>query len=446
MTTARDEQRERGKALRSQVGRTAHGDWKPDAAREDPLTVLARENASRIQELVPIRMSRMVSSPFAFFRGAAGIMARDLATQDTTGVTVQACGDAHLSNFGVFASPERRLVFDLNDFDETAPGPWEWDVKRLAASAVIAGLDNGFAPDQCEAAARAAVEAYREWMRRYATFETLDVWYTLVDATRAVELSRSSDQRAGKRQLARTRERTSQRLLQRLATTDVDPPQIVDQPPLLTHIDTEQYRGDLEDIYRSYLESLPDERRVLLEQFHAVDFARKVVGVGSVGTSCFVALLLDDSGAPLFLQVKQASQSVIQQASGRNDFEHEGRRVVAGQRVMQATGDIFLGWTRAAGLDGYVRQLADMKGSVRLDRLTPSTLVDYVEVCGWTLARAHARSGSAAVIGGYLGGSDVFDRAVAAFAVAYARQNVADHARLSEAIADGSVAATPEPD
>jgi uncharacterized protein (DUF2252 family) len=445
MTTARSEQRESGRVLRSKVGRRAHGEWSPSAEREDPLTVLARENASRIEELVPIRMSRMASSPFAFFRGAAGIMTRDLATQAGTGVTVHACGDAHLSNFGVFASPERRLVFDLNDFDETALGPWEWDVKRLAASAVIAGLDNGFVPGQCEAAARAAVEAYREWTRRYATFDTLDVWYTLVDATRALELSRSVDPRA-KRALERSRERTSQRLLQRLATTDVDPPQIVDQPPLLSHVDIEHHRGDLDDIYRSYLESLPDERRILLEQFHVVDFARKVVGVGSVGTSCYVALLLDDRGAPLFLQLKQATQSVIEQAGGRHQFEHEGRRVVAGQRVMQATGDIFLGWTRAAGLDGYVRQLADMKGSVRLDRLTPATLIDYVEVCGWTLARAHARSGQAAVIAGYLGSGDSFDGAVAAFAVDYAQQNLADHARLTAAIADGAVAATAEAD
>ena len=337
-------------------------------------------------------------------------------------------------------------MFDLNDFDETALAPWEWDVKRLAASAVVAGLDNGFAADLGEAAARAGVQAYREWTRRYAELNTLDVWYTLVDATRAVELSRSADQRAGARVLARSRERTSQRLLTRLATTDVDPPRIVDQPPLLTHVDIESNRGDLEEIYHSYLESLPDERRVLIEQFHAVDFARKVVGVGSVGTACYVALLLDDHGAPLFLQLKQATQSVIEQAGGRHEFEHEGRRVVAGQRVMQATGDIFLGWTRAAGLDGYVRQLADMKGSVPLNRLTPANLVDYVDVCGWTLARAHARSGKAAVIAGYLGGGDSFDRAIADFAVAYAQQSLADHARLTAAIADGAVAVSPEPD
>jgi uncharacterized protein (DUF2252 family) len=441
---SRQEQRETGKSLRSSVARRVHGDWSPAAAREDPLVVLARENASRIADLVPIRMSRMASSPFSFFRGAAGIMAADLATQSTTGVLVQACGDAHLANFGVFASPERRLVFDLNDFDETAVAPWEWDVKRLAASAVIAGLENGFAPDQCEAAGRAAASAYREWTQRYAGLGTLDVWYTVVDATHAADVAQSAKRSLSRRAIERSRERTSQRLLDRLTTTAVEPPRIVDQPPLLTHVDVEHYRPELEALYGSYLESLPDERRVLLEQFRFVDFARKVVGVGSVGTACYIALLLDDTGAPLFLQVKQASRSVIERANGRHDFDHEGRRVVAGQRVMQATGDIFLGWTRAAGLDGYVRQLADMKGSVRIDRLTPPVLSEYATACGWTLARAHARSGHAATIAGYLGTGDVFDRAIGTFAVAYAQQNLADHARLTAAIADGAIASGPE--
>ena len=397
------------------------------------MALVLAENEGRVESLVPIRMARMSSSAFAFYRGAAGLMASDLLATPQIGADIQICGDAHLANFGVFASPERALVFDLNDFDETDLGPWEWDVKRLVTSAVIAGRDRGFTDAQCRRAALAGAQSYRQWTHGFARQPTLDVWYDRVDAKAAVAMLRSLDAKTLHRGVRRTRSRTSDLMLHKLTDTDGPTPRIVDQPPLIEHVDIDL--TELSGLYDGYRASLPEDRRALLDQFRVVDFARKVVGVGSVGTRCFIALLLDDSGAPLFLQIKEASPSVVAGLGRGRPTDHDGRRVVSGQRHMQAVSDVFLGWTASNERHGYVRQLADMKGGVDLETVTPKVLEEYLGACGWALARAHARSGQASVVSGYLGGGDVFDCAVVDFACAYADQNAADHARFREAVA-----------
>jgi uncharacterized protein (DUF2252 family) len=448
-----------GKAARAEVPRSSHARFEPAAARADPIELLERQAETRLPELVPIRYGRMLVSPFTFYRGAAMVMAHDLAGTPRSGLTVQCCGDAHLSNFGVFGSPERRLVFDLNDFDETLPGPWEWDVKRLAASMLIAAVDNGFAAKERDRAVLETVAAYRGAIREFAGMRNLDVWYAHLDIEAALqehagEFKAKLLKRTGK-QLAKARTRDSTAALSKLARVVDGKAQIVDQSPLIVPVaqlaagyDPEEMLETIRRLIRSYGRSLPFDRRALLEQFELHDLARKVVGVGSVGTRAWIALLMGrDCDDPLFLQIKEAEASVLEEFLGRSEHAHHGERVVAGQRLMQATSDIFLGWLRTdAGFDGktrdfYVRQLKDWKGSAEIEQMVPRGMAAYGRLCGWTLARAHARSGDRIAIASYLGGGDRFDRAILEFSRAYAEQNERDYAALAAAVESGRISA-----
>ena len=443
-----------GRGLRGDVPRSSHSSLQLPAER-DPVGTIIEQNASRLQELVPIRNGRMAASPFAFFRGGAGIMAHDLAATPASGLRTQLSGDAHLMNFGGFASPERNLVFDLNDFDETLPGPFEWDVKRLAASFEIAGRTREFKRSERSAAALESVRSYRDAMRRFAAMGDLDVWYAQLEAQAVLEtMQRAHDPKRVKelqRAVAKARRNDGRRALSSL-THEVDGERrIVSEPPLIVPLE-ELGVDDAEQVLRpmldSYLASLEPDRRVLTDRFRYADFARKVVGVGSVGTRCWIALLFGrDENDPLFLQVKEADPSVLEPLLGPSDTSSHGRRVVEGQRLMQAASDIFLGWVQTdheleGGHDFYVRQLRDWKASLDVETVTPRGLVDYATACGWALARAHARSGDRRAIAGYLGSGDQFDRAVAAFAEAYAGVNEEDHRALVQAIADGRLQAT----
>ena len=433
-----------GRAEREAVPLDAHSEWAASDPRPDPVGILEKQNATRVPELVPIRHGRMIVSPFTFYRGGAAIMASDLSHTPSTRLRVQCCGDAHLSNFGVFAAPDRRLVFDLNDFDETLPAPFEWDLKRLVASFVIAARDNGHRHKEQRVAARAAAKAYRETMTRATAMRFLEVWYTRVDAEDVVtELKGKATVKAARKGLAKARKRTSLGSLSKFAEKVNGAYQIKHQPPVIVRPSDATY-GDLEQIVRQgladYARSLSPERRLVLDHYHYVDFARKVVGVGSVGTEAFMVLLMGDrDDDPLFLQVKEADPSVLAPYAGDGEYEQQGERVVHGQRVMQAASDPFLGWatgTGARGREFYVRQLRDMKGSAAIETMPPERLARYGQLCGATLARAHARSGDAAKITGYLGDDDTFDRALEHFAVAYADQNDADYAEFTDA-ADG---------
>jgi uncharacterized protein (DUF2252 family) len=427
---------EAGRALRRAVPRSSHATWDP-AGRRSPLALVEESDRRRLPELVPIRHARMAASPFAFLRGTPAVMAHDLATTPVTGITVQACGDAHLLNFGLFATPERNLSFSLNDFDETLPAPWEWDVKRLATSFVVAARTAGLDQAVGRRAAQAAVGVYRQQLARYAGMRLLDVWYSRVDASTIIALSRGRRRRAVADRLARAQHHTSLDALPKLTEAVGDGRRFVENPPLLTHVE-ECHSGWVEEVLARYRTTLSDERRLLLRRFRTQDAARKVVGVGSVGTRCYVLLLLGDRhDDPLLLQVKQASASVLEPYAGRSRYRHPGHRVVNGQRLLQTASDIFLGWTSDGAADYYVRQLWDMKGSVNLDTLDPADLVPYGRLCGWVLARAHARSGDAAAISGYLGTGDRFDRAVADFAEAYADQTEADYAAFTRARGSG---------
>ena len=423
---------EAGRALRRAVPRSSHASWDP-AGRRSPLVLLEESNRGRLPDLVPIRDARMLASPFAYLRGSPGVMAHDLATTPATGITVQACGDAHLLNFGLFATPERNLVFGLNDFDETLPGPWEWDVKRLATSFVVAARTAGFDQAVGRRAAQAAVQVYREQLARYAGMRLLEVWYSRVDASAIVAMSRGRRRRAVAARLARAQHHTNLDALPRLTEPAGDGRRFLEDPPLLTHV-SECGEGWVEEVLARYRASLPEERRQLLGRFRAHDAARKVVGVGSVGTRCYVVLLLGDrDDDPLLLQIKQATASVLEPYAGRSRHRHHGRRVVNGQRLLQTASDIFLGWTGDGVAQYYVRQLWDMKGSVNIEAMPPDHLFHYGRLCGWVLARAHARSGDAVAISGYLGSSDRFDRAAASFAEAYADQSEADYAAFRRA-------------
>ncbi|MGW4160102.1 DUF2252 domain-containing protein [Streptomyces sp. NPDC004788] len=443
MTTP-SERAERGKAARKRVPRSSHGRWIPSSQRPDPIALLEREAVDRLPELAPIRYGRMAASPFAFLRGAAAVMAADLATTRSSGLTVQLCGDAHLLNFGVYASPERTLLFDVNDFDETLPGPFEWDVKRLAASVVVAALQNGSAKPKAHRAALVATESYRTTMRRLAGLGELEVWYERIAADDLSSLVHGADRARVASRLAHARRRTSLQALGRLTEKDASGRHIVDDPPLLERV-TDVDRITIGKIFSDYRSSLAEERRILLDRYHFVDAARKVVGVGSVGTRCFVLLLEGrDDADPLFLQIKEAGRSVLEQYLQPSAFTHQGHRVVSGQRLIQAASDIFLGWmTGPEQRHFYWRQLRDMKGSAEVETMSPATLRDYARLCGRALARAHARSGDRIAIAAYLGTSDVFDRAVADFALRYAGQNADDYAALSAGIAAGVVAAAP---
>jgi len=452
------ERAERGKAARSAVPRDSHAGYDPSAGRPDPVGLLERQAATRVPDLVPVRYHRMLASPFSYFRGAALSMAGDLAATPVSGLGVQACGDAHLSNFGVYASPERALVFDLNDFDETLPGPWEWDVKRLAASLEVAGRGNGYRSRLRRKVVTAAVGRYREAMRVFAGQSNLTVWYARAETGALREQFGSHlaahEQRQADSALAKARTRDSLQALVQL-TQEVDGrPRIVADPPLVVPLsdlvagsaDQAKLETELRRLIGGYRRTLETDRRYLLEQFEFADMARKVVGVGSVGTRCWIVLMLGrDASDPLFLQVKEAERSVLEDFAGVSEYPNHGQRVVAGQRLMQAASDIFLGWQRSeVDPDGrphdfYVRQLRDGKFSADIEAMTPAGMLAYGELCGWTLARAHARSGDRIAIAAYLGQSAVFDQAIAGFAAAYADQNERDHQALAAAAASGRV-------
>jgi uncharacterized protein (DUF2252 family) len=448
-----------GKAARLDVSRSAHAAYEPAPKRADPVALLESQDATRIPDLVPIRYGRMLASPFAFYRGAAKIMASDLAPTPRTGLTVQCCGDAHVANFGVFASPERQLVFDVNDFDETLPGPWEWDIKRLSTSLVIAARNNGFYVKYQDRIASGTVEEYRTAMTRFAKMNNLDVWYAHLDVD--VALSQLGPQvnasvvKQTERSLSKARTPNSTAAFAGLTTTVDGERRFVADPPLIVPIGELARGSERNDMFdalheqlSSYRESLERDRRVLLEQFRVTDFARKVVGVGSVGMLAWIALLIGvDEKDPLFLQLKQAEASVLEEYLGPSEFSNHAERVVIGQRLMQASSDIFLGWLHldpgpgADPIDFYVRQLRDWKGAGDVEQMKHDAMAQYGRFCGWALARAHARTGDRIAIAAYLGKGTAFDKALVAFSHAYAEQNERDYEALAAAVKAGRVTA-----
>jgi uncharacterized protein (DUF2252 family) len=456
-----EERAVRGKAARAEVPLESHAEFEPAADRPDPIALLEEQGASRVPNLVPVRYGRMMASPFSYYRGAALPMAADLATTPVTGLAVQACGDAHLSNFGVFGSAERRLVFDINDFDETTPGPWEWDVKRLAASLEVAARDNGFPGKKRRAIVAAAVAQYREAMRDFADMTNLEVWYAHADMDLLRQQNpaqlKARQRKAVDKGLAKARTKDSMQAVDKLTHMVDGKPKIIADPPLIVpadqlipdEIDRKNFEGLISDLVAGYRRTMETDRRYLLEQYEFCDMAHKVVGVGSVGTRCWIVLMIGrDTGDPLFLQVKEAQDSVLCRYVGSSKYSNQGQRVVAGQRLMQASSDIFLGWQRVAigaenngHRDFYVRQLRDWKLSLDIETMVPRGLRIYARLCGWTLARAHARSGDRIAIAAYLGGSDTFDRAITQFASAYADQNAKDHEALLAAVKSGRIMA-----
>ena len=456
----RDERAAKGRAARAATPRSSHAEFTRDPTRPTPLELLASQDTTRVQDLLPIRYGRMAVTSFTYYRGAALPMASDLATTPRTGLTVQACGDAHLMNFGTFASPERKMVFDINDFDETLPGPWEWDVKRLAASLEIAARNNEFGGRHCRDIVMASVAEYRRGMREFADRTALEVWYAHADTelvqTMYADQVRSKRRNEVQHTVAKARTRDNLGALRRFADLSGGHVRIASDPPLIVQIDEWAGRGQdpasvraqLGSMLAAYRATLEPERRVLLDRYQLVDLAHKVVGVGSVGTRCWMLLLLgNDERDPLFLQAKEAGASVLEEFAGRSRYGNAGHRVVVGQRMMQTVSDIFLGWVRVTGLDGrvrdfYLRQLRDWKGSADVEAMNPAGMLHaYGRLCGWTLARAHARTGDSIAIGAYLGSNDSFDTAIAEFATTYANQNEHDHAALRRAIKNGAVKA-----
>ncbi len=456
-----DDRAARGKAARGAVPRSGHAVWEAPADRPDPIGILEAQATSRVADLVPIRYGRMVSSPFAFYRGAAAIMASDLATTPRSGIKVQTCGDAHVSNFGLFGSPERELVFDINDFDETLPGPWEWDVKRLAASLTIAGRGNGFSAKRRREVVLRATAGYRTAMREFAGMRNLDVWYAHARVQEGLPRLRAmldaKSLKEAERLVGKARTKDSMQAFEKLTHVVDGERRIISTPPLIVPVEELFAEEVVKPLYesfhslvRTYRRSLLGDRRHLLESFRFSHIARKVVGVGSVGTRAWILLMLGrDDQDPLFLQAKEAQASVLESFVGKSHYSQHGQRVVEGQRLMQAASDIFLGWERFTGPDGvardfYLRQLRDWKGSWAPEAMIPEVMGVYGEMCGWTLARAHARSGDRIAISSYLGESDSFDRAIAEFSEAYADQNERDHEALTQAIKTGKVQATLE--
>jgi uncharacterized protein (DUF2252 family) len=447
-----------GKAARSVAPRSALAEWEPSADRPDPVGILEKQAETRVAELVPIRNGRMAVSPFTFYRGAAAVMASDLSVAPTSGLRVQMCGDAHLSNFGAFAAPDRSLVFDLNDFDESLPGPWEWDLKRLAASFEIAARENGLKRKERRLILLTAARAYREAMRSFASMRKLDIWYARLDVERVLaELRAQGGAAATKRvekSVAKARGKDNLRALDRLTTKVGDELRFIDDPPLLVRAsdlmpndETRDFEQTIRGVLADYRSTLQGDRRHLLDGYRLRDLARKVVGVGSVGTRAWIVLLTGrDDSDPMVLQAKEAEASVLEPYAGASRFRNHGRRVVEGQRLMQAASDSFLGWCPAVGVDGrerdfYVRQLWDWKRSVDTETLPPDGLAVYARICGWTLARAHARSGDPVAIGAYLGSGEGLDNAIAEFSRRYADQNERDHVAFLEAIGSGRIQA-----
>ena len=469
-----DERRKLGAQARREVSVSEHSGWRPAPGRRDPVALLMRQDAAREPDLVPVRHGRMMVSPFTFYRGAAKVMAEDLSDTPTAGLSAQLCGDAHLSNFGLFASPERQLLFDLNDFDETLPGPFEYDVKRMAASFMIAGRNNGFSEARARTATLAAVAAYRQAMAEFAQMPTMDVWYAHLDETQLTNAVRGAvaattrgkkgknakeakTARKAAKQAEKSREkahtRDSLQALSKLGEQVDGQYRIVSQPPVVIParelaptygLSAEEVNQAIQAQLAAYRSTLQDDRRRLLERFRVVDVARKVVGVGSVGTRAFIVLLQGrDAQDPLFLQIKEATGSVLEEHLGKSGYRQHGQRVVEGQRMMQAASDIYLGWTK--GLDTrrhfYWRQLRDMKGSALVEAMAPATLGFYGQICGWTLARAHARSGDPVAVATYLGTDDAFDQAITDFSARYADQNERDYQQFVEAVQSGRIQA-----
>jgi uncharacterized protein (DUF2252 family) len=432
-----------GKRLRKAVPRTSHGRWSPHRERPDPLSLLAEADRGRVPQLLPIRYGRMSLSPFAFLRGAAPVMAHDLASTPSTGLRVQLCGDAHLSNFGMFGTPERDQVFDVNDFDETLPGPWEWDVKRLATSFVVAGRQNGYGRALSRRAARTAVRSYRRMMARFGSMRYADIWYFHLDPKNPAVIADRATRKLIGRAALKARRSTSLHAFPKLTQTVRGQYRIRDEPPLILHYKDASAFEESQSFFERYLRTLPDERRMLLDRYRIVDVAQKVVGVGSVGTACSVLLLTGDRDVedPLFLQLKQAMRSALEPSLGPSRYANHAERVVVGQHLVQEASDIFLGWSRANSRDFYVRQLRDMKFAYDVSTLGPREFVGQAELCGTALARAHARTGDPAAISGYLGSRGPFDEAIADFAEAYADQTRRDHQRLLRAIQTGRVEA-----
>jgi uncharacterized protein (DUF2252 family) len=441
-----------GKNLREQCPRSSHAVWKAPHNRPDPLRLLEQSNKGRIPELIPIRHGRMMRTPFTFYRGAALNMAADLAVTPATGLRVQACGDGHLLNFGAFATPERRLVFDINDLDETLPAPWEWDVKRLAASVVLACRSNGFSENCARDAVPSCVRSYRERMAEYSQTSVLDVWYASIDIDKLATMVKDKEVgRRAKKRLAAARARSVlEHDFPRLAASAGQAPTIKDNPPLIYHPSGEGEEDLLaraRAAWADYRESVQEDRRVLLDRFELKDVAIKVVGVGSVGTYCAVGLLMASEQDPLFLQIKEARRSVLEPYAGKSIYPNHGQRIVNGYQLMQSASDIFLGWAKGKlGRHFYIRQLRDMKVGAQVELFSTSVMAQYAEFCGWALAKAHARSGASAQISGYLGKSDAFDKAIAAFAIAYADQSERDHAVLKKAVRSGRVEVVMEPE
>lgn len=437
------ERLELGREQRQTTPRAAHAEWAPSPQR-DMLALLEVSNQGRTEALLPMRYGRMLASPFAFYRGAPALMAYDLAQTPNSGLNVQLCGDCHISNFGMFASPERSLVFDLNDFDETLPGPFEWDLKRIAASIVVAARFAKLSSKDAKTAVRTVVSFYRQRMSRFAEASHLDTWYSRTEANTLLEMVEKKHRKMAQSQLARVQEKDRLHAFEKLTEVVNGERRIIHAPPLLYHLDKQEavIREWLTELFVAYFESLEASRKRLLSRYRFVDVAHKVVGVGSVGTRCFISFWQgNDEGDPLFLQVKQASASLLEPYLGRSEYGQPGQRVVTGQRLMQATNDIFLGYAHSAGTDYFIRQLYDMKGSANLENIPTIYLWRYAAVCGAVLARAHARTGDAAQIAGYLGRSDRFDEALVEFATRYADQNDADYAVLKHAVREGRLEA-----
>ena len=444
---SRSKARELGRLLRAEVPRTSHAEWRPAADRPDTVDILVETSKGREPNLVPIRYGRMLKSPFAFYRGAAAIMSADLAKTGSTGVYVQSCGDCHLSNFGSYATPERQVVFDINDFDETHPAPWEWDLKRLAASFVIAALNNGIDKTKAKEIAIVCVESFHEHTAEFAQMSPLEVWYSRISVNDIMGMANSEEAR---KRLSKQLEKAKNKSLNgegypKMISEASGKFSIADNPPLIFHFKDAQgeaYRQAVEEAFQKYAETLGSEKKVLFNQYKFIDIAAKVVGVGSVGRLCGISLRMTEDNEPLFLQVKEATSSVLEPFTRKSAFENNGQRVVHGQKLMQAASDIFLGWgTGTRGNHFYVRQLRDMKIKPLVEIFEEETMADYARLCGWTLARAHARSDRAAIIDGYLGSSAKFADAVAQFAVSYAEQNEKDFAALRNAVRTGKIEA-----
>jgi uncharacterized protein (DUF2252 family) len=433
-----------GKALREKVSRNSHKEWTAPPNRPDPIDIFESSDHGRLPELLPIRYGRMQQSPFAFFRGSAAVMAWDLSRTPTTGILTQACGDCHVANFGGFASPERQLLFDINDFDETLQAPWEWDLKRLAASIVLASRELGLGGERAQEAVERTARSYREHIRAYAHMRALEVWYSHMDAEVFIkEAVTTAAKKRWEQVEERARRQTAEHIFPKIASVKNGHPRIVDHPPLVYHPrESDVIRKHVIQMFHAYRETLPAERRIILDRYSIVDVARKVVGVGSVGTRCAVVLLMAGEHDPLLLQFKEAFRSVLEPYAGKSPYSNNGERVVTGQRMLQSASDVFLGWTRdEEGRSYYFRQLRDMKMKIDLETMTKNDWFEYVEICGWTLARAHARTGDAAMIAGYLGKSRAFDTALVRFATSYADQADRDYASLVKAIRAGRLKA-----